>query len=271
MLGYTRDELLKMKIGDLSENKPPYTGQKLFMPEMQKARSGMPQTFDWRSKTKDGRLLWVELSIRRATFGGREFPAFDRPRNFTTQGSRRPAQEDGAVRPPYRFGQSRRIRRRGSPGHRARRAAANAASRCFISISIISRMSTIRWDTLSETGCCKSVAERLQANVRTADTAGPIWRRRIRLADGDISDPTDAGVLADKLLQIMAEPFLLDGNQIHSGVSIGIATYEPDDAGCRNASRACGRRALSGEIGRPPYLSVLHRSDGRRKCANAWP
>jgi EAL domain-containing protein (putative c-di-GMP-specific phosphodiesterase class I) len=47
----------------------------------------------------------------------------------------------------------------------------------------------------------------------------------------DIGDPTDAGVLADKLLQIMAKPFLLGGNQIQSGVSIGIATYEPDVPG----------------------------------------
>ena len=47
----------------------------------------------------------------------------------------------------------------------------------------------------------------------------------------DIGDPTDAGVLADHLLQIMVEPFLLDGNQIQSGVSIGIATYEPDVPG----------------------------------------
>ena len=72
MFGYTRDELLKLNLGDLSENKPPYTSENL-LSEMQKARSGTPQTFDWRGKTKDGRLFWAELSIRRATFGGREF------------------------------------------------------------------------------------------------------------------------------------------------------------------------------------------------------
>ena len=72
ILGYTRDEMLKLKIGDHSENKSPYFGKNL-LSEMQKARSGTPQTFDWRSKTKDGRLFWVELSIRRATFGGRDY------------------------------------------------------------------------------------------------------------------------------------------------------------------------------------------------------
>jgi PAS domain S-box-containing protein len=71
MLGFTRDELLKLNIGDISENKPPYTGRNL-LSEMKAARSGMPQTFEWRGKAKDGRLLWVEISLRRAAFGGRD-------------------------------------------------------------------------------------------------------------------------------------------------------------------------------------------------------
>ena len=119
MFGYTRDELLKLKIGDISENKPPYTRQNL-LSEMQKAQSGTPQTFDWRGKTKDGRLFWVETLDSPGHLRRTGCPARDGPRNFATQGSRRSAQEDGAVRPPYRIGQSRRIRRRGSSGDRAR-------------------------------------------------------------------------------------------------------------------------------------------------------
>lgn len=71
MLGFTRDELLKLSIGDISENKPPYTERNL-LSEMKAARSGTPQTFEWRGKAKDGRLLWVEISLRRAVFGGRD-------------------------------------------------------------------------------------------------------------------------------------------------------------------------------------------------------
>jgi diguanylate cyclase (GGDEF)-like protein len=74
----------------------------------------------------------------------------------------------------------------------------------------------------------QSVAERLQANVRAIDTLARFGGDEFALLMADIGDPTDAGVLADKLLQIMAQPFLLDGNQIQSGGSIGIATYEPD-------------------------------------------
>ena len=72
----------------------------------------------------------------------------------------------------------------------------------------------------------QSVADRLQTNVRATDTLAPFGGDEFALLMADVSDPTKAGVLADKLLQIMAEPFLLDGNQIQTGVSIGVATYE---------------------------------------------
>jgi two-component system, cell cycle sensor histidine kinase and response regulator CckA len=71
MLGFTREKLLKLSIGDISENEPPYTAPNI-LPAIKKARSGMPQTLEWRGKTKDGRLFWVEISLRRAAFGGRD-------------------------------------------------------------------------------------------------------------------------------------------------------------------------------------------------------
>jgi PAS domain S-box-containing protein len=159
MLGYTRDELLKLNLGDLSENKPPYTGQNL-LSEMQIARSGTPRTFDWRGKTKDGRLFWAEISMRRATFGGREFV-------LSADGnscSRRPAKFRDARRPKvsskgWRSSTSSPvwpIAASSSPKWAARSSApvaANIASRFFISIWIILRTSTIRSDTPSATGC----------------------------------------------------------------------------------------------------------------------
>ena len=74
----------------------------------------------------------------------------------------------------------------------------------------------------------QAVADRLQANVRASDTLARFGGDEFALLMTDIADPTDAGVLADNLLHIMIEPFMLGGNQIQSGVSIGVATYEPD-------------------------------------------
>jgi predicted signal transduction protein with EAL and GGDEF domain len=76
----------------------------------------------------------------------------------------------------------------------------------------------------------EAVAGRLQANVRAIDTLARFGGDEFALLMADIGDPTDAGVLANELLQIMATPFLLDDKQIQSGVSIGIATFEPNDS-----------------------------------------
>ena len=228
MLGYTREELLKMTIGDLSENKPPYTGPNLFT-EMQKARSGMPQTFDWRSKTKDGRLLWVELSIRRATFGGRNFLL------STAREISRRKEAEGQLKRMAEFDLLTGLANRGVFVAEVARAIERArrGERSFAVLYLdLDHFKDVN-DTLGHPigdRLLQSVAERLRANMRTADTLARFGGDEFALLMLGISDPTDAGVLADKLLQIMAEPFLLDGNQIQSGVSIGVAIYEPDAA-----------------------------------------
>ena len=104
--------------------------------------------------------------------------------------------------------------------------------------------------------------------MRASDTLARFGGDEFALLMSDIGDPTDAGVLADKLLQIMTEPFLLDGNQIHSGVSIGIATYEPDARMPRHCSRMPTWRFIgqSRKAGTPIGSSP---TPWMRKCANA--
>ena len=226
MFGYTRDELLKLDIGDLSENKPPYTGQNL-LSEMQKARSGTPQTFDWRGKTKDGRLFWAEISMRRATFGGRDFLL------STAREISRRKEAEGQLKRMAQFDLLTGLANRGVFVAEVVRAIERArrGERSFAILYLdLDHFKDVN-DTLGHPigdRLLQSVAERLQANVRAIDTLARFGGDEFALLMADIGDPTDAGVLADKLLQIMVKPFLLDGNQIQSGVSIGIATYEPD-------------------------------------------
>jgi diguanylate cyclase (GGDEF)-like protein/PAS domain S-box-containing protein len=226
MLGYPRDQLLKLNIGDLSENKPPYTGQNL-LSEMQKARSGTPQTFDWRGKTKDGRVFWVEISIRRATFGGRDFLL------STAREISRRKEAEGQLKRMAQFDLLTGLANRGVFVAEVTRATERArrGERGFAVLYLdLDHFKDVN-DTLGHPigdRLLQSVAERLQANVRAVDVLARFGGDEFALLMADIGDPTDAGVLADKLLQIMDKPFLLDGNQIQSGVSIGIATYEPD-------------------------------------------
>jgi diguanylate cyclase (GGDEF)-like protein/PAS domain S-box-containing protein len=229
VLGYTRDELLEMKIGDLSENETPYTRQNLWS-EMQKARSGTPRSFDWRGKTKDGRLFWVEISIHRATFGGRNFLL------STAREISRRKEAEGRLMRMAQFDLVTGLANRGVFVAEVARAIERVrrGDRSFAVLYLdLDHFKDVN-DTLGHPigdRLLQAVAERLQANVRAVDTLARFGGDEFALLMADIADPTDAGVLADDLLQIMAKPFLLDGNQVLSGVSIGIATYESDALG----------------------------------------
>jgi diguanylate cyclase (GGDEF)-like protein/PAS domain S-box-containing protein len=228
MLGYTRDELLSLKIGELSENETPYTGPN-FWTEVQKARAGTPQTFDWRVRTKDGRSLWVEVSIQRANFAGRDLLL------STAREISRRKDAEGQLKRMAQFDLLTGLANRGVFVAEIARAIERArrGERSFAVLYLdLDHFKDVN-DTLGHPigdRLLQSVAERLQSNVRSVDTLARFGGDEFALLIADIGDPTDAGVLADKLLQIMAEPFLLDDNQIQSGVSIGVATYESDAA-----------------------------------------
>ena len=228
MLGYTRDELLTQKVGGLAQNEPPYTAAN-FLLEVRKARSGMPQTFDWRAKTKDGRLIWVEVSLRRAKFGGRELLL-----STAREISRRKEAED-QLKKLAQFDLLTGLANRGVFVAEVGRAIERArrGERGFAVLYLdLDHFKDVN-DTLGHPigdRLLQSVAERLQTNVRVVDTVARFGGDEFALLMANIADPTDAGVLANKLLQIMSEPFVLDDNQIQAGVSIGIATYEPGAA-----------------------------------------
>ena len=190
----------------------------------------VPQTLEWRGKTKDGRLFRVEISLRRAAFGGRDvLLATAREisqRKEAESQLKRMAQFDLLTGLPNRGVFVAEVAR---AIDRARGGEHNFAVLYFD----LDHFKDVN-DTLGHPigdQLLQSVAERLQANVRTIDILARFGGDEFGLLMSDIGDPTNAGVLADKLLQILAQPFLIDGNQIRSGVSIGIATYDPDDSG----------------------------------------
>ena len=67
--GYTRDEVLAVEIGVLSEGAPPYS-QVEAADKVRKALLEGPQVFEWHSRKKNGELFWSEVSLRRITNHG---------------------------------------------------------------------------------------------------------------------------------------------------------------------------------------------------------
>jgi PAS domain S-box-containing protein len=62
IFGYSKSELIGLKIEALSSGVHPYT-QDMAIERIETARLEGPQTFEWRCKTKDEVLFWAEISI----------------------------------------------------------------------------------------------------------------------------------------------------------------------------------------------------------------
>ncbi len=77
----------------------------------------------------------------------------------------------------------------------------------------------------------RSVAERIRASVRGTDTVGRFGGDEFALIQDGVPQPADAVALARKLLRAINEPFSIQGNEIRTGASIGIALNLPDSQG----------------------------------------
>lgn len=67
--GYTRAEMLRLGIGDLSAGEPPYTQQDA-MRYFDSIAAGQPISVDWHCRTKSGELRWHEINCKRVSIAG---------------------------------------------------------------------------------------------------------------------------------------------------------------------------------------------------------
>ena len=71
----------------------------------------------------------------------------------------------------------------------------------------------------------KQVAERLASAVRDNDLVARLGGDEFAVLQSDITEPSDGGVLAKKLVQALAVPYSIGGNEIHVTASIGVCAY----------------------------------------------
>ena len=74
----------------------------------------------------------------------------------------------------------------------------------------------------------RQVAERLCICVRASDTVARIGGDEFVVLLPEVTEENGATVVAEKIQQTMDEPFLIDGQDVAIGVSIGIAHYPQD-------------------------------------------
>lgn len=80
----------------------------------------------------------------------------------------------------------------------------------------------------------KEMAARLERSVRENDTVSRIGGDEFTILLTDVKNSKDVGVVAEKILKALARPFMVNGQEILSSVSIGI-TMTPNDSTDPNA------------------------------------
>jgi diguanylate cyclase (GGDEF)-like protein len=74
----------------------------------------------------------------------------------------------------------------------------------------------------------RAVTHRLQCEVRETDTLARLSGDEFAIVQTGVDQPDDATALASRLIEVIAEPFHIDGNEIVIGTSIGIAIVPGD-------------------------------------------
>ena len=69
MYGYTREQVLRLNVEDLSAGVPPYTYTDV-LKLIWKTKHDKSHMFEWLAKDSTGRLFWVEVNMKGAVIGG---------------------------------------------------------------------------------------------------------------------------------------------------------------------------------------------------------
>src|SRR5262245_41385555 len=68
--GYSREEMRRLSLGEVSANEPGYTAAEALRHIQQAKVRATPVRFEWHARHRDGRLMWHEVTLKRATIAG---------------------------------------------------------------------------------------------------------------------------------------------------------------------------------------------------------
>jgi diguanylate cyclase (GGDEF)-like protein/PAS domain S-box-containing protein len=225
MTGYARAELLGRDIMSVSSGVAPYNHESV-IDWIRKARTEGPQTFEWHTKTKEGRLYWTEVSIRVTRYGERDVVLatlrdIDERKQAEEQ-LRRLARYDVLTGLPNRAVFTEAVSQAVA---RSRRGARPFAV-LFLDLD---RFKDVN-DTLGHpTGdeLLRVVAARLRGAARDSDVVARFGGDEFAVLAAEIQGPGDAAALADKLIKALELPITIQRHDIRIGTSIGIAMCAP--------------------------------------------
>lgn len=222
MLGYSRNELLRMRVADLDAIQSPDE----IAQHGDAIRGRGHQRFETRHRCKDGRILDVEISATWLNIRGSMTIAFVRDiteRKETDLRIRQLAYFDSLTNLPNRRLLLDRLEHALAQAKRFQRALA-------VMFLDLDRFKQIN-DTLGHDAgdqLLKQVAGRLSACVRAGDTVSRQGGDEFVVLLAELVHPEDAALVAEKMLARLAEPVDVAGQSLSVTVSIGIAVNPPE-------------------------------------------
>lgn len=96
----------------------------------------------------------------------------------------------------------------------------------------------------------REVSVRLSRAVRSGDTVARLGGDEFAVVLSGLAAAQDAGIVAQKIIACMQDPFRIEGNEVFAGASIGVALYPQDsvdqDALIKNADAAMYQAKAAG-------------------------
>jgi diguanylate cyclase (GGDEF)-like protein len=106
------------------------------------------------------------------------------------------------------------------------------------------------------------IATRLSQVVRPTDTVGRLSGDEFAIALAHLTHAEDAGIVAQKVVASLAEPFTVNGSSVYVSASVGISIHPSDgtepDILLKNADAAMYRAKEAGRSGYQFFVSSMH-------------
>jgi diguanylate cyclase (GGDEF)-like protein/PAS domain S-box-containing protein len=235
--GYARAEFLDMRITDI---RPPEDVPRL-LEDVVEDRPKLQHSGEWRHRIKDGRIIHVKINSHQLNFGGRDAVlvlADDiTERRVLDEQLRRQAFQDPLTRLANRALFRDRVDH--ALAHDERH-----ADHCAVAFIDLDDFKTIN-DSLGHGAGDQLLVEaaaRLRTAMRAEDTVARLGGDEFAILIDSVNGPAFASELAHRALQVMHQPFELEGDEWFVSASIGVAVNEggvqAPDALMRNADLA---------------------------------
>ncbi len=223
MFGYPKAELIGRNVNSLSSGVHPHN-EAVALELNEKARLGEPQVVEWQNKKKDGTMFWTEISLRYGEFEHR--PVMVAVMRDITERKKVDAQIMYAAQHDVLTGLLNRTTFAKALDLAIARAG-RTGKKCAVLCLDLDHFKDIN-DTrghLVGDRILQLVAKRLKGSSRVFEVVARFGGDEFAILLEDVGAPSEVSALADRLIASISMPFSIDGNDLHVGVSIGVAIY----------------------------------------------